>query len=153
MNRLSGRSRHSGTATIPQILFHIQEPDCSGYDFHYHLQERPEYLIGRAGLDHPLPPNCVRIALQDSRVSRNHCRIFLHSKGFWMIEDLGSTNGTHLHPPEAHHTPWLKVVMAMPLPDRSLIRVGQTLLAVRPLTTDPLVRPRWTWKRLLRQAA
>ena len=45
----------------------------------------PETTIGRA-------PGCG-VVVDDARVSKLHARIF-HAGGRWVVEDLGSTNGT-----------------------------------------------------------
>jgi len=44
-----------------------------------------ETTIGRA-------PGCA-VSIDDSRISKLHARLFI-AKGKWVIEDLGSTNGT-----------------------------------------------------------
>lgn len=46
-----------------------------------------ETTLGRA-------PGCG-VQIDDVRVSKLHARLFLH-EGVWYLEDLGSTNGTHL---------------------------------------------------------
>ncbi|MBF0614197.1 MAG: FHA domain-containing protein [Magnetococcales bacterium] len=135
---------------LPQLVFHIQEPDCNGYDFHYHQKDPREFLIGRFGPAWS-ETNGVRIALQDSRVSLDHCRIFPHPQGHWMIEDLGSTNGTFIHAAHEDLNSWQQVTTPLRLPDRVFIRMGLTLLSLRPVTIAP--GPRRTWKTLTREAA
>ena len=49
---------------------------------------RAETTIGRA-------PGCG-VVVDDARVSKVHARLF-HSGGRWVVEDLGSTNGTLLN--------------------------------------------------------
>ncbi|MBF0341013.1 MAG: FHA domain-containing protein [Magnetococcales bacterium] len=137
MNRFPDSSLASALQ-VPQLLFHIQEPECNGYDFHYHQPARPVYVIGRDGL--APDPDGVRIGLQDDQVSRNHCRIFLDPAGSWMIEDLGSTNGTLLRG-EPEPAGWQPVVTATPLPSNCDIRVGETLLTLTPLAGQAA---RWT---------
>lgn len=48
--------------------------------------ERPEFLIGRAlqGVD---------LTLDDEAVSRQHARLTVNERGYFRLEDLGSTNG------------------------------------------------------------
>lgn len=48
-----------------------------------------EFLIGRL-------PECD-LCLPFTEVSRHHCRLFKISSGEWLLEDLGSTNGTLLN--------------------------------------------------------
>ncbi|MBF0180731.1 MAG: FHA domain-containing protein [Magnetococcales bacterium] len=124
--------------SVPQLRFYIQEPGCNGYDFHYHQTERPEFVLGRTA--NQCGERVVRIQLQDPRVSRNHCRIFLHPRGYWMIEDLGSTNGTYIQLPDAELDLWQQVQYATPLPDEIDIRIGATLLAMRPLESHTPAR-------------
>lgn len=135
---------------VPQLLFHIQEPDCNGYDFHYHLKNTREFLIGRSD---PAPLSCsgLRIALQDCRVSRDHCRIFLQAKGGWMIEDLNSTNGTFFQPMQELPVEWQQVITPVLLPERAFIRIGLTLLSIRPFPAASITRQ--TWQTLTREVA
>lgn len=53
----------------------------------YALPESGELKIGRL----PMLP----IALLDTKVSREHCRVYRQSTG-WVVEDLGSRNGTYM---------------------------------------------------------
>lgn len=48
--------------------------------------ERPEFLIGRAveGVD---------LTLDDDAVSRHHAKLTVNERGYFRLEDLGSTNG------------------------------------------------------------
>lgn len=138
---------------IPLLRFHIQEPGCNGYDFHYHFKDRAEYVIGRVANQCGL--NVVQIQLQDKLVSRNHCRIFLHPQGFWMIEDLGSVNGTYIRLPETSGEHWQRIHFATPLPMAIDIRVGITLLAMRPIIQgpNPTSHTRKLWRHPSKQAA
>ncbi|MEO5345197.1 MAG: FHA domain-containing protein [Magnetococcus sp. YQC-9] len=141
MNRLPNRPRPLSTRHFPQLVFHIQEPECNGYDFHYHLQEQAEYLIGRAALRlHPF--DGIRILLQDPEVSLQHARIFLHDKGFWMIEDLESAKGTFLRPSGLPREMWQNLAHPSPLVESTDIRVGRTLLTVRYLDAEGRLHPR-----------
>lgn len=54
----------------------------------FHLQGREELTIGK------LPNNDIQ--LEDSTVSRTHCKITRHRKGYRLI-DLGSTNGSFVN--------------------------------------------------------
>ncbi len=54
----------------------------------FHLQDRQEMTIGK------LPNNDIQ--LEDSTVSRTHCKISRHRKGYRLI-DLGSTNGSFVN--------------------------------------------------------
>ncbi len=54
----------------------------------FHLQEKEELSIGK------LPNNDIQ--LEDSTVSRTHCKICRHRKGYRLI-DLGSTNGSFVN--------------------------------------------------------
>lgn len=50
--------------------------------------ERPEFVIGRAveGVD---------LTLDDDLVSRQHAKLTVNERGYFRVEDLGSTNGVH----------------------------------------------------------
>lgn len=50
--------------------------------------ERSEFLIGRAveGVD---------LTLDDDLVSRQHAKLTVNERGYFRVEDLGSTNGVH----------------------------------------------------------
>ncbi|MEO5369643.1 MAG: Flp pilus assembly complex ATPase component TadA [Magnetococcus sp. DMHC-1] len=53
-----------------------------------------EYVLGR---EFASQDSTCDISLKDVRVSRRHCRVYLDARtGNWMLEDLGSTNGTRL---------------------------------------------------------
>ena len=54
----------------------------------YPLPEAGDFKIGR------LPG--LPITLLDTKVSREHCRVFKQSTG-WIVEDLGSRNGTYVN--------------------------------------------------------
>ncbi|HJV04880.1 MAG TPA: FHA domain-containing protein [Actinomycetota bacterium] len=70
--------------------------------------------IGRA-------PSC-QIRLTDTYISQLHAKIF-ERNGSWVVEDLGSTNGTYLNQ--------RKVTVPTELSPGDRIRVGKTVLEVR----------------------
>lgn len=82
-----------------------------------------------AGRDHALGGECivgrdpsVTFVLDDQGVSRRHFRVFLQG-GAWLMEDLGSTNGTLVNGRRSAR---------QPLVDGDVIRAGSTeLLFVR----------------------
>jgi pSer/pThr/pTyr-binding forkhead associated (FHA) protein len=63
-----------------------------------------------------------QIRPQDTYVSHEHARIF-ERNGSWVVEDLGSTNGTYLNQQ--------KVTVPAQLSPGDKIRVGKTVLEVR----------------------
>jgi pSer/pThr/pTyr-binding forkhead associated (FHA) protein len=63
-----------------------------------------------------------QIRPQDTYVSHEHARIF-ERNGSWVVEDLGSTNGTYLNQQ--------KVTVPSQLSPGDRIRVGKTVLEVR----------------------
>jgi pSer/pThr/pTyr-binding forkhead associated (FHA) protein len=71
-------------------------------------------LIGRA--------NDSTLVLTDDYVSTRHARISLQD-GLWVVEDLGSTNGTYLGS--------RKIDGAVPLEVGVPLRIGKTVLELR----------------------
>jgi hypothetical protein len=71
-------------------------------------------LIGRN-------PECALI-LDDDYASGRHCRIYPGADG-WLVEDLGSTNGTFLGRD--------RLTSPQPVPIGSTLRIGKTVLELR----------------------
>ena len=101
--RPSRRSREPKTAS----LLVIEPPDLAGRGFP--LAE--EVTVGRAAGCH--------ITLDDTYASQIHARVFSRD-GQWMVEDLGSTNGTYLNRE--------KVAAPMILRRGDRLQVGGTVL-------------------------
>ena len=66
--------------------------------------------------------NDATLVLNDDYASSRHARIFLQD-GQWIVEDLGSTNGTYLDRQ--------KVTRPTPVPAGVPIRIGKTVLELR----------------------
>jgi len=66
--------------------------------------------------------NDATLMLNDDYASNRHARIFPHD-GQWIVEDLGSTNGTYLDRQ--------KVTRPTPVPAGVPIRIGKTVLELR----------------------
>jgi FHA domain-containing protein len=73
-----------------------------------------QITIGRA--------NDATLVLQDDYASSRHARLFPQD-GQWIVEDLGSTNGTYLDRQ--------KVTQPTPVPPGVPIRIGKTVLELR----------------------
>jgi pSer/pThr/pTyr-binding forkhead associated (FHA) protein len=73
-----------------------------------------QITIGRA--------NDATLVLADDYASSRHARLFPQD-GQWIVEDLGSTNGTYL---DRH-----KVTQPTPVPPGVPIRIGKTVLELR----------------------
>jgi hypothetical protein len=73
-----------------------------------------QITIGRA--------NDATLVLRDDYASSRHARLFPQD-GQWIVEDLGSTNGTYL---DRH-----KVTQPTPVPPGVPIRIGKTVLELR----------------------
>jgi hypothetical protein len=73
-----------------------------------------QILLGRA--------NDATIVINDDYASSRHARIFPQD-GQWIVEDLGSTNGTYLDRQ--------KVTRPTPVPVGVPIRIGKTVLELR----------------------
>ncbi len=71
-------------------------------------------LIGRA-------PECT-LVLEDDYASNRHARFTFH-QGAWVVEDLGSTNGTYLGR--------AKIESPMPVEPGVPVRIGRTVLELR----------------------
>jgi pSer/pThr/pTyr-binding forkhead associated (FHA) protein len=66
--------------------------------------------------------NDATLVLNDDYASSRHARIYPQD-GQWIVEDLGSTNGTYLDRQ--------KVTRPMPVPVGVPIRIGKTVLELR----------------------
>lgn len=66
--------------------------------------------------------NDATLVLNDDYASSRHARIFPQD-GQWIVEDLGSTNGTYLDRQ--------KVIRPTPVPVGAPIRIGKTVLELR----------------------
>jgi hypothetical protein len=67
-----------------------------------------------------LPENTV--VLEDDYVSGRHARLYPH-EGAWVVEDLGSTNGTYLDR--------TRLTVPMVLPVGTPVRIGKSVLELR----------------------
>jgi pSer/pThr/pTyr-binding forkhead associated (FHA) protein len=76
--------------------------------------DQQQITMGRA--------NDATLVLNDDYASSRHARIFPQD-GQWIVEDLGSTNGTYLDRQ--------KVTRPMPVPVGVPIRIGKTVLELR----------------------
>jgi pSer/pThr/pTyr-binding forkhead associated (FHA) protein len=64
------------------------------------------------------------LVIADDYASNRHARISPDGTGGWLLEDLGSTNGTFLDR--------AKVTELTPIPVGVPIRIGRTVLELRP---------------------
>ena len=62
------------------------------------------------------------LVLEDDYVSGRHARLYPH-EGAWVVEDLGSTNGTYLDR--------TRLTAAMVLPVGTPVRIGKTVVELR----------------------
>ncbi|GAA1922092.1 antibiotic biosynthesis regulator FhaB [Streptomyces sodiiphilus] len=63
------------------------------------------------------------IVLDDDYASGRHARIYPDRDGQWIVEDLGSTNGTYLDRS--------RLTQPMPIPPGAPIRIGKTVIELR----------------------
>ncbi|NJP68026.1 MULTISPECIES: FHA domain-containing protein FhaB/FipA [Streptomyces] len=63
------------------------------------------------------------IVLDDDYASGRHARIYPDQDGQWIVEDLGSTNGTYLDRS--------RLTTAMPIPPGAPVRIGKTVIELR----------------------
>ncbi len=78
------------------------------------LELADELTVGRAEKCH--------LVLEDSYVSQVHARIFSRDDGF-MVEDLGSTNGTYLNR--------RRITSPTPLQRGDQVKIGKTVMEMR----------------------
>jgi pSer/pThr/pTyr-binding forkhead associated (FHA) protein len=97
-----------------QQLVIIEPPDAKGRTFPLDAIAGRELTVGRGG-------GCGVALADDTFVSQLHARVF-HADGGWMVEDLGSTNGTFLNRQ--------KVSGPQPLRKGDRLQVGRTVLEV-----------------------
>jgi pSer/pThr/pTyr-binding forkhead associated (FHA) protein len=71
--------------------------------------------IGRA--------NDSTLVLADDFASAHHARLFPRADGQWLLEDMGSTNGTYLDR--------TRVTRPTPVPPGAPVRIGKTVLELR----------------------
>jgi FHA domain len=101
---------HPGGHGVPSRLV-VTQGSLQGTSFD--LGEAP-ITIGRA--------NDSTLVVTDDYASSRHARIFAQD-GQWIVEDLGSTNGTYLGR--------TRVTRPMPVPAGVPIRIGKTVLELR----------------------
>ncbi|MCN9242089.1 FHA domain-containing protein [Streptomyces sp. RY43-2] len=63
------------------------------------------------------------IVLDDDYASSRHARIYPDQNGQWIVEDLGSTNGTYLNRS--------RLTTPTPIPPGAPIRIGKTVIELR----------------------
>lgn len=63
------------------------------------------------------------IVLDDDYASSRHARIYPDRDGQWIVEDLGSTNGTYLER--------TRLTTPTPVPLGAPIRIGKTVIELR----------------------
>jgi len=107
--RQQPRAGRPGRAAPQQLL--VTEGDLAGTSIGLADQQ---ITIGRA--------NDATLVLTDDYASSRHARLFPQD-GQWIVEDLGSTNGTYL---DRH-----KVTQPTPVPVGVPIRIGKTVLELR----------------------
>ena len=112
--------RHAvATETVPGLTLTVTAGSGQGKE----IRVDDEVVIGR-GLDGDGG------LTGDTEISRRHARIFRDPCGAWAVEDLGSTNGTHLNDARIEGSP-------QPLVVGDTLQLGGTALKVEPLTTPP----------------
>ena len=104
------RQPKSGRGT-PRVLV-VTEGPLKGRTID--LSDQPQITLGRA--------NDATLVLNDDYASSRHARIFPQD-GQWIVEDLGSTNGTYLDRQ--------KLTRPMPVRIGAPIRIGKTVLELR----------------------
>ena len=104
----------SSEKSLPPMTVHVVPSDGSPFD---HALEGESFVVGRSSK--------ADLTIPDRSMSRMHARLY-QDQGKWLVEDLGSRNGTLLggravdHPAQLGHG--------------SVIQVGSTSLTLREAT-------------------
>jgi pSer/pThr/pTyr-binding forkhead associated (FHA) protein len=119
-NEVQKQAQLLATRRIPGLSISIRQGRAAPVMRNF---SQPEIILGR-------DPGCD-IPLSDETVSTRHAQLTYHH-GQWWVEDLASTNGTHLN----------KALVTTPtvLASGDEIRCGKTRLIVN-LSSDVLVTP------------
>lgn len=107
----SGRSRGRSGRSAPTKLV-VSEGSLTGTTVALQGQT---ITLGRA--------HDSTIVLDDDYASSRHARIFPDRDGQWIVEDLGSTNGTYLDR--------ARLTTPTPIPPGAPIRIGKTVIELR----------------------
>ena len=70
------------------------------------------------------------IRVNDEYASPQHCRIIAAENGLVTVEDLGSTNGTRLRPPNAGRHGGVRVLGPTPIRVGDIIQIGRTNITI-----------------------
>src|ERR1700761_7281076 len=80
------------------------------------------------------------LILADSKVSSKHARIFVDDNGDYIIEDLGSSNGTYIDD--------IKITKALLKPGHK-ISIGRSILEVEPSNSAERPMEKGTWQEII----
>lgn len=113
------------------LVFHVAKEGRGEYDFFYHQSNLSEYMVGRAV--ESVSYDTIQIQLHDKTASRNHCRIFCSPSAEWLVEDLGSSNGTWIRQDFADSDGFKRVTAPTPIDESTILRIGMSDLTVTAL--------------------
>jgi pSer/pThr/pTyr-binding forkhead associated (FHA) protein len=107
----------SGVEVGPDAELQVVLHYSSGGEEILSVHGKREYLIGRSTKG---KGSQADFSVADDHASRRHCRLYWHEDAGWMVEDLGSANGTQLDEEDLIHS--------MPIHTGSELLIGTTRL-------------------------
>ncbi len=116
------------------LLCNVKEKGHRVYELSCNHDQHEGYVVGRVGSIGRAED--IQVPLRDRTVSRRHCRIYNHPYAGWVVEDLGSSNGTWIVSMEKGRRRLQRVTRPTPVNVASLLHVGETDLRLRALHDD-----------------
>ncbi len=113
------------------LVFHVAKEGRGEYDFFYHQGNQSEYMVGRAV--ESVSYDTIQVQLHDKAASRQHCRIFCNPASEWLVEDLGSSNGTWIRKDTEDTGDFQRVTTPTQINAETIIRIGESDVTVTEL--------------------
>ncbi len=104
----------------------LRTPERSDWPDWYLDRRNGDYFVGRSETS-AFSANWIKLA--DRYISRKHCRIYYQPGQGWMVEDLGSANGTRLRGQKLDGT--------IGIQRAEILQLGKIFLLLKPVTQLP----------------